>query len=463
MCAHNSHPSPRRCHTPAPWFPQSATAVVFLVVVACLLLAPIAHVSWTALPPPHTARFNYYLHETSSAYHPFFRRAVFTYSGPCALERDLVAFLTLEAELPPDLEVGDVVLLECKVSAVSEEGHEIVENGLDGCVEMDEALGPAITDAEQGGRCLFLHMQKVTFMSARVRVRFSETFEGKASASAWSPLLDERYRPLLGMDLDSMVTPFARQGCDDRSEALLANTCMRGTKGAFVASSLLFSRPWVPREIVLQFQVRMTRMLRSRLEGGPGSLRLIQALGPDEDACGEPESPAALDLTVDWNRISEADEHPTGGRGGGGVPWRGPVVGPRVLRGVGGRGLVWRPSWRAGRCRCGGSQQRETCDARCARPVAIEVPSTVAPYRPAPVSCNHCRVLSTARVCVGGHVCLHVTVWVNFRRPGVVAPFATFTFVTRILEDCNSHMVTLYVRSSGLGSLYIDFQVRIGV
>ena len=52
------------------------------------------------------------------------------------------------------------------------------------------------------------------------------------------------------------------------------------------------------------------------------------------------------------------------------------------------------------------------------------------------------------------------TVWVNFRKPGVLAPFATFTFVSRILEDCNSHMITLYVRSSGLCSLYIDFQER---
>ena len=51
-------------------------------------------------------------------------------------------------------------------------------------------------------------------------------------------------------------------------------------------------------------------------------------------------------------------------------------------------------------------------------------------------------------------------VWINFRKPGVLAPFATFTLVSRVLEDCTSHMITLYVRSSGLCSLYIDFVER---
>ena len=299
-----------------------------MIAVAALLLSPIFHVSWTSVPQTQTARINYWLPQSSNPFLPQFKRTSFTYTGPCAQEKELVAFLTAEAELAPDLEIGDVVLLECKVSAVSEAGHEIVENGVEDCVELDDSTGPAIADGHVGDRCLFLHMQKVTFVSARVRIRFSETFEGKATTSTWSPLLDSRYRPLLGMDQDSIVTPFSRQACDDRSDALMLNTCMRGTKGAFVASSLLFSQAWMPREIVMQFQVRMTRMLRARLEGGPGSLRLIEELSADGQST---YSPAAVDLTVDWNRISEADEHPTGWRsdvfcvGGGEGGWWGGV------------------------------------------------------------------------------------------------------------------------------------------
>ncbi len=50
--------------------------------------------------------------------------------------------------------------------------------------------------------------------------------------------------------------------------------------------------------------------------------------------------------------------------------------------------------------------------------------------------------------------------WINFRKPGVISPFATYTFVSRILEDCNSHLITLYVRESGLCSLSIDNHER---
>jgi hypothetical protein len=55
-------------------------------------------------------------------------------------------------------------------------------------------------------------------------------------------------------------------------------------------------------------------------------------------------------------------------------------------------------------------------------------------------------------------VCARVcgAVWVNFRTQNTTAPVASYTFHSRILEDCRSHVITVHLRASGLGSLYID-------
>jgi hypothetical protein len=287
-------------------FFQTGLAVWCGMVV--VLVSPLLHEMLREPLVVETSLVQYWLPATMAGGKGGFRLTRTALVSSCIEEPDMIALLSIEANLPPDVEIGSVSGMLCKAASVDANGYDVVST-LDKCKMFGQYSGWRRNRGRKSPRCWLISTKRNNFFLAHVRLRFVDTFDAPNGVAEWSPLLDPRTRAILGMDGDSVVSPLVRQPCDDRTEALSRNMCMRGAKGTFVASSLQFSGAWRPYEIVLQCQVRMHRMLRAKLEGGPGSLRLVQQLG---DVDVDPSTPASVDLTVDWNRISEADEHPTG-------------------------------------------------------------------------------------------------------------------------------------------------------
>ncbi|MDR3740422.1 MAG: hypothetical protein P4L40_15520 [Terracidiphilus sp.] len=291
----------------------------FVGVLACLgalfAFPPLLRLTLQARPATHTVEVQYWALHPASRDSRQLKVAFLTFVGPCVPERAFLRWLAKEDGLAPDLTLGGLDMLSCHegneahgdARALHHASVSTSGMGAFSCAAVPTEKWLGWHDAFRQD-CVYLKDVDINLFNVRVQLSLFDDFQG-GSPITWGPVTDPRYRNIMELPERQGVPVLepAPAPCDDRTPALHANLCLRGSKPSFVAASAKFSEAWIPETIVLQFQVRMLHCFRPGKEGGPIGARIMQALSSDPAVM-----PASIELSVDWNRINTNTELPTG-------------------------------------------------------------------------------------------------------------------------------------------------------
>ena len=286
------------------------------VVAVCLLLAlaispPFVFLVLQQPPVAHTVEVDFW------PIHPALREgrtlqvAFLSFTGPCIAESELLRAITRRSGLLNDVEYGDVDVLHCHDgNRVNGDARALYEASTSiagaaggfSCVTLPRSAYVSRVPHVQGP-CIALKSHDLNLMNARVRLTFFEDFE-TLSAARWTPVVDPRIIKRVNLTPD--IAPLQFLPCDARSPVLHANRCAKLATATYGALQGTFSEPWIPKEVVIQYQVRLVHQLRPAREGGPGQVRLIQALSTTNDTA----LPGTIEFTADWNRVGRTSADP---------------------------------------------------------------------------------------------------------------------------------------------------------
>jgi hypothetical protein len=290
---------------------QFLAMAAFMALLA--LLPPALHLFLQQKPAAKTVDLSFWLIRPWGKEGRQLRSLSLSYLDACLREDDFKRMLEQNIGIPTPFQIASIDMLTChEGNEVNGDARAIVaatsptRTGKFSC-EIVPKDRWSFHDGRTSELCVTLKDYDVNLFNARVQFWLWEDFENVTDPHRWTPVTLDSYRYVMDMVGDAPLPPLLITNCDERVASLRHNKCLKGNRASFVGLQHTLVEEWHPKEIVVQFQIRMLRSFKAGKEGGPGTVRLFQRL-----SASSPALPGAIEVSVDWNRMGRSNEVPTG-------------------------------------------------------------------------------------------------------------------------------------------------------